>query len=101
MDKSALAEGGPLTFLWAAYELARVQAVTALRKEAGGKLDLQRIQQHIDGIAAWVLRLGEIVTKASTVQNSGKAIEKTANEIKEDIEERVAEILALLRSDPE
>src|SRR5262249_41980907 len=52
VDKSALAEQGPLTFFWAAYELARVQAVTMVRKEAGGKLDLERIQQHIDGIAA-------------------------------------------------
>jgi hypothetical protein len=101
VDKSALAEGGPLPFLWAAYELARVQAVTAVRKEAGGKLDLERIQQHIDGIAAWVPRLGEIVSKANTVQKSGNAIETTAKEIKEDIEERVAEILALLRLDAE
>jgi hypothetical protein len=100
-DKLALAEGGPLPFLWAAYELARVQAVTAVRKEAGGKLDLERIQQHIDGIAGWVPRLGEIVTKANTVQKSGSAIETTAKEIKEDIEERVDEILALLRLDME
>jgi hypothetical protein len=101
VDKSALAEGGPLLFLWAAYELARVQAVTVVRKEAGGKLDLERIQRQIDGIAAWVPRLGEIVTKANTVQNGGKAIENTAKEIKEDIEDRVAEILALLRLDAE
>ena len=77
------------------------QAVTAVRKEAGGKLDVELIQRNIDGIAAWVPRLGEIVTEATTVQSSGKAIEKTANEIKEDIEERVAEILALLRLDAE
>jgi hypothetical protein len=74
VDKSALAEGGPLPFIWAAYELARVQAVTAVRKEAGGKLDLERIQQHIDGIADWVPRLAEIMTKANTVQKSGSAI---------------------------
>jgi hypothetical protein len=101
VDKAALAEGGPLLFLWAAYELARVQAVTAVRKEAGGKLDLERIQRQIDGIAAWVPRLGEIVTKSNTVQKSGKAIEETATEIKEDIEDRVADILALLRLDAE
>ncbi|HMF10984.1 MAG TPA: hypothetical protein VKE94_01725 [Gemmataceae bacterium] len=101
VDKSTLAEGGPFPSLWAAYELARVQAVTALRKEAGGKLDLERIQQHIDGAAAWVPRLGEIVTKANTVQNSGKAIETTAKQIKDDIEERVEQILALLRLDVE
>jgi hypothetical protein len=101
VDKSALAEGEPLLFLWAAYELARVQAVTAVRKEVGGKLDLERIQRQIDGIAAWVPRLGEIVTKSNTVQKSGKAIEETAKEIKDDIEDRVADILALLRLDAE
>jgi hypothetical protein len=98
-DKSAIAEDGPLPFLWAAYEIARVQAVAAVRKETGGKLNLERVQQHIDGIAAWVPQLGEIVSKASTVQKNGNAIENTANEIKQDIERRVAEVLALLRLD--
>jgi hypothetical protein len=72
--------------------------VAAVRKEAGGKLDLERIEQHIEGIAAWVPRLGEIVTKA---QNSLKFIETTAKDIKEDIARRVAEVLALLRRDAE
>ncbi|MCI0640805.1 MAG: hypothetical protein L0Y72_02430 [Gemmataceae bacterium] len=101
VDKSALAEGEPLPFLWAAYEIARVQAVVAIRKEAGGKFDLERIQLHIDGIAAWVPRLGEIITKANTVQKSGNCIETAAKEIKEDIERRVKDVLALLRLDPE
>jgi hypothetical protein len=101
VDKSALAEGGPLPFLWAAYELARVQAVAAVRKEAAGKLDLERIQQNIDGIAAWVPRLGDIIAKANTVQRSGSAIESTAKEIKEDIERRAEDVLELLRLDAE
>jgi hypothetical protein len=78
-----------------------VQAVAAVRKEAGGKLDLERIQQHIDGIVAWVPRLAEIMTKATTVQNSGKFIETTAKDIMEDIKKRAAEVLALLRLDAE
>jgi hypothetical protein len=99
VDKAALAEGGPLPFFWAAYELARLQAVTAVRKEAGGKLDLETVQQHIDGIAALVPRLGEIITKAGTVRKSGEFIEDTANAIKDDIEERAADVLRLLRLD--
>jgi hypothetical protein len=100
-DKASLAEGGPLPFLWAAYELARVQAVAAARKEVGGRLDLERIQQHIDGIAAWVPRLAEIITKATTVQNSGKFIETTAKDMMDDIKKRVAEVLALFRLEAE
>jgi hypothetical protein len=99
VDKMDLAEGAPLPFLWAAYELARVQAVTMVRKEACGKLDLETVQKHIDGIAAMVPRLGEIITKARTVQNSGEFIEETANAIKDDIETRAAEVLRLLRLD--
>src|SRR5439155_23627718 len=41
VEKSVLAEGGSLPFLWAAYELTRVQVVTAVRKEACGKLDME------------------------------------------------------------
>src|SRR5207249_565668 len=70
VDKAALTNGDAPLYLWAAYELARVQAVAAPRKEWCGKLDLERIQQHIDGTAAWVPRLGEIATKASTIQKS-------------------------------
>ena len=98
-DKAVLAEGGPLPFLWAAYELARVQAVTAVRKEACGKLDMEAVQQHIDGIAALVPRLGEIITKAGTIQKSGEFIEGTAKAIKDDIKERAADVLRLLRLD--
>jgi hypothetical protein len=100
VDKADLAAGRPLPFFWAAYELARVQAVTAVRKEAGGKLDLETVQHHIDGIAALVPRLGEIITKAGTIQKSGEFIESTAKAIKDDIEERTADVLRLLRLDP-
>ena len=88
-----------MPFLWAAYELARVQAVTAVRKEDCGTLDMEAVQQHIDGIAALVPRLGEIITKAGTVQKSGEFIEDTANAIKDDIEERAGDVLRLLRLD--
>jgi len=70
-----------------------------VRKEACGKLDLETVQQHIDGIAAWVPRLAEIITKAGTVQKSGEFIESTAKAIKDDIEERAADVLRLLRLD--
>jgi hypothetical protein len=64
VDKSILAEGGPLPFFWAAYELARVQAVTAVRREACGKLDMEAVQEHIDGIAGLVPCLGEMARAA-------------------------------------
>jgi hypothetical protein len=99
VDKAALAEDGPLPFMYAAYELARVQAVTTVRKEAAGKLDLEKVQQNIDGIASLVPSLGEIITKAGTVQKSGEFIENTAKAIKDDITARTAEILRVLHLD--
>jgi hypothetical protein len=99
VDKSILADGGPLLFLWGAYELARAQAVKIVRQEAGGKLNLEMVQRHIDAIAALVPRLGEIITKASTVQKSGEFIEDTARAIKNDIQERAADVLRLLQVD--
>jgi hypothetical protein len=53
VDKDELHRGGPLLFLWAAYEIARARAVAAIRKEADGQLDLERVQKSIDALAAW------------------------------------------------
>jgi hypothetical protein len=97
VDKTTMAESGRLLFLEVAYELARLQAVATVRKAAGGKFDLDRVQQQIDGIADCVPRLAEIVTKANTVQNAGKTIEATAKDVKDDIEKRSGHLLALLR----
>jgi hypothetical protein len=97
VEKSDLAAGAPPLFLEVAYELARVLVVSALRKDANGEVDLEEIQQHIDGVAGCMTGLGEIVTKARTVQSSGSAIESAANAIKEDIQRRVAKVSALLR----
>jgi hypothetical protein len=41
------------------------------------------------------------MTKASTLQKSGSVLENTARGIKDDIDSRVAEVLALLRLDRE
>lgn len=99
-DKAALAEGGPLPFLWAAYEIARVQAVAAVRKDADGQLNLDCIRQHIDALCAWVPRLGEIIAKVCTNQKNDGAIERIASEMKEDMERRTREILTMLRQNP-
>ena len=90
-----------LPFLWGAYEIARAQAVAAARKEANGKIDLEQIQQHIDAVAGWVPRLAEIIVKAGTIQKNGEFIETTAKAMKDDLDKRVKEVLALLQSEVE
>ena len=97
--RRSLAEGGPLPFLWAAYELARVQAVAAVRKEAGGKLDLEAIQQHIDGIAAWVPRWARSSPRPVRFRRAASPLRPRRRQIKEDIEHRIQEVMAMLQHD--
>jgi hypothetical protein len=96
-DQEAMAQGQSPIFFWAAYQIARAQVVAAIRKEANGKLDLDRVQQEMDGLKPWVDRLGEIFAKAGTIQRSGQAIEETASKMKEDLQRRIKNVFDLLR----
>ena len=96
-DKEVLKAGGPLVFFEAAYKIARAQAVFCTRKEEAGEIDLDAIQQHISALIAWVERMSEITTKATTVKNNGIAIEKLVGEMKDDMEGRLKDVLELLR----
>jgi hypothetical protein len=71
-DNTEMLAGSQPLFLWAAYEITRVQAVMTVRKEGAGKLDLERIRECINGITAWVPRLGEIAIKAKTVRRMAR-----------------------------
>jgi hypothetical protein len=96
VDKEALACDKPLVFLDAAYRISRALAVSAARKEQAGAIDLQKIHDQIDGLAAWSDRIGDMATKAKTIQNSGKLIEQVASELKQDLDSRVAQIVRVL-----
>jgi hypothetical protein len=97
VDEECLRAGDPSLFVEAAYKIARAQAVAVVRKDAAGERDLQRIQEHIDAISSWVDRMGEIATKASTVKKHGDSIETLVKEMRQDLEERIAAIMELLR----
>jgi hypothetical protein len=96
VDKEALAAGGPLPYFWGAYQIARALAVAAARKEANGKLDLERVRQHLDAIAECLPRLGEIITKANTIESSAGTVKKIATGIKDDLKTRIDEIVDML-----
>jgi hypothetical protein len=95
--KDDLAAGKPLMFLDSAYKIARALAVAATRKEEAGELDLQLIQDQIDALAAWSDRIADMATKARTIQSSGKLIEQCANELKQDLEARLANVMNALQ----
>jgi len=97
VDKADLASGKPLLFLDSAYKIARALAVAAARKEEAGEFDRQKIQDQLDALAAWSARIADMATKARTVQSSGKLIEQCANDLKADLDSRVAVVLNELK----
>ena len=101
VDKDDLAAGKPLLFFDSAYKIARALAVAAARREAAGGLDLQAIEQHVQELLGWVARIGEMATKARTIQTSGKFIEEHATELKQDLDRRLNGVLEMLRNGQE
>lgn len=97
VDKDDLRADRPLLFLDSAYKIARAYAVAAARKDAAGELDLQKIQDQLDALAAWSDRIADMATKARTIQSSGRMIEQCANDLKQDLDTRVAAILTTLQ----
>jgi hypothetical protein len=70
--------------------------VASIRKEATGELDIQKIQDQVDALAAWSDRIADMATKARTIQNSGKLIEQCATDLKQELDSRVAAVPAIL-----
>jgi hypothetical protein len=77
-----------------------VQAVAAVRKEATGKLDLQRVRDHIDHLTGSVKVMGDLAAKAGTVRKNGENIENTLGKVKDDLHRRLKEMLDLLNVQP-
>jgi len=98
VDKEDLAAGRPLVFLEAAYRIARELAVAAERKQAAGELDVQGIAEQVDALAAWSDRIADMVKKSRTIQSSGKSIEECAADLRNELEQRLARILEMLRT---
>jgi len=93
VDKDDLLANQPLLFLESAYKIARALTVAAARKNQAGELDLQKIQDQVDALATWSDRIADMATKARTIQNSGRLIEECANDLKLDLDTKVAAIL--------
>lgn len=97
VDKDALADGRPLPYFESAFKIARALTVASARKESTGELDIQKIRDQLDALAAWSGRIADMGTKARTIQNSGKLIEQCATDLKQDFDDRTAAILKLLK----
>ena len=60
-------------------------------------LRTQRRSWQLDTLAAWSDRIADMATKARTIQSSGKIIEQCANELKADLDLRIAAVLKALQ----
>jgi hypothetical protein len=100
IDRDLLDTGNDLLFLEAAYKIVRVQAVARVRKEATGRLDLQRIGDHIDHLTGSVKVIGDLAAKARAVKNNSVAIENTLRQVKDDLEGRLNKMHELLNVQP-
>lgn len=97
VDAEDMRAGKPLLYFDAAYRIARAMAVAALRKESSNEIDLGQIENHIEALGTWSERIADMSVKAKTIQKSGKLIEECANDLKDELDRRVAEVLAALR----
>jgi hypothetical protein len=97
VDLADLEAGKPLLFFDSAYRIARAMVVASARKEAAGEVDFHKIQDQVDALAAWSDRIADMATKARTIQNSGRVIEQCANDLKADLDQRVAAVLEVIR----
>jgi endonuclease III len=55
-----------------------------------------KVNEHLDSIAASIPRLAEIVNDANALESRANAIGTAAKQIKEDIDNRLEEVLTLL-----
>lgn len=97
VDKDDLRADKPLLFLESAYRIARALIVAAVRKQTSDEIDLQKIEDQVDALAAWSDRIADMAKKARTIQNSGKLIEDCATDLKQDLDSKVTQIVELLR----
>ncbi|MEW4453064.1 hypothetical protein AB1L30_10340 [Bremerella sp. JC817] len=97
VDRDDLRAGKPLLYLDAAYRIARAMAVAAVRKESASEIDFSQIEDNIEALGTWSERIADMSVKARTIQKSGKLIEECATDLKEELDRRVANVLAALR----
>ena len=67
------------------------------QRSPAGELDIQKIQDQLDALSAWSDRIADMATKARTIQSSGKLIEQCANDLKLDLDARVAVALKTIQ----
>lgn len=98
VNREDLRDGKPLVYLEAAYKIARAMAVATVRSESEDGVDLAKIQSHVESIGTWSEKIADMATKAKTIKRNGRIVEECANDLKQDLDQRLAEILSALKA---
>lgn len=86
VDEERLENGEELLFLDSACKVARTLIVTRLREEEEASVDLGFVHAELESITALMDSASEIKTKVSTIRNSADFIDKTLNNVTDQIE---------------
>ena len=97
VEEEALNTGGALIYAECAYKLARATAVTMRRKKEAKQLDFDKISQDLNELSDSVKRISELIKKARKINSESTSLETLAEEIKDDMEDKIEQIIDLLK----
>jgi len=97
VDEDILNKSGSIVFLEAAYKISRINIITHLRESEAGEVNISLIKGNIEKMSKQIELMSDLLTKARTIQSSGKNIEETANGIKGELETIIRSTLGLLK----
>jgi len=97
VDKSNINDDSGTIFFEAAYKIQRALIVASEYKKDAKKIDLEKIQSEIDSSLEVISRIDEFVKKAKTIKNNSEFIISQSIELKSDMEERLENILGIIR----
>jgi hypothetical protein len=97
VDEEALNDGRALVYAECAYKLARAAAVTMRRKKEAKQLDFDKISQDLNELGDSVKRISELIKKARRINSESTSLETLAEEIKDEMDDKIEQIIALLK----
>src|SRR5262249_1291794 len=99
VDKDALQARGSLLFFESAYKIARAVGILQARRNGAGKLDIEKIQSHIDAMLKAVERLAELAKKARMVKKHGEDMESDLTGLQTDLQRELDQVMQQLDLD--
>lgn len=97
VDEEMLDKPESIVFMDSAYKICRINIITHLKENKAGEVNISAVKGKIEKMLNQVGLMSDLLTKARTIQNSGKNIEETVNGIKEELESIITSTLEMLK----